>query len=107
VIHQGHFIAVVGAFLMGCSILLVVGCAGVRSEAPQEQQGHTEATKEQTHSGTATSEEARCEGTRTFKLPLHESAVEGWELRGTYTTNDVPACLKGGPLSPARTKETT
>ena len=77
---------------MGCTVVLVVGCAGVRSEAPQkEEQGHTEATKEQegTSSGAASSEEARCEGTRTFKKMF-------W---GVFTTNDVPDCPKGGLLS--------
>jgi Ca2+-binding RTX toxin-like protein len=82
---------------------MLVGCAGVRSEAPQEEQGHTETTrrqeqgytevtkKEQARSPEATaSEEARCEGTRTFK-------DKDW---GTvYTTNDVPGCPKGGLLS--------
>jgi RTX calcium-binding nonapeptide repeat (4 copies) len=67
--------------LMGCAVLLLVGgCAGVRSQAPQkEEQGHTEAT---------TSEEARCSQTRTYK----KGAV-------VYTTNDVPGCPKGGLLS--------
>jgi hypothetical protein len=52
VIRQAHLIAVVGAFLIGCAVLVVAGCAGVRSEAPQkEEQAHTEATA---------SEEARC-----------------------------------------------
>jgi hypothetical protein len=62
---------------------MVVGCAGVRSEAPRgQEQGHAEATKEQTRSPEATaSEEARCEGTRRL-----------------YTTNDVPGCPKGGLL---------
>ena len=80
---------------MGCAVLLmVVGCAGVRSEAPQEEKekGHTEATnKEQRRSPEATaSEEARCEGTRTTKV---------WRMgRGIYTTNDLPGCPKGGLL---------
>jgi Tol biopolymer transport system component len=40
----------VRTFLIGCALLLVVGCAGTRSESPK-QQGHTEATnKEQTRS---------------------------------------------------------
>ena len=69
------------AILIGCTFLLVVGCAGTRSEAPQEEQGHTEVTKEQTHSD-------QCEGTRTV------------DLQGrTYTTNDVSGCSKGGMLS--------
>jgi hypothetical protein len=92
VIRQSYLIAVVGAFLIGCAVLLLVaGCAGVRSEASQkEEQSHTEATTEQTHSsGAASSEEARCEGTRTFKMPLF----------GVYTTNDVAGCPKGGLLS--------
>jgi hypothetical protein len=79
VIRQSHFIAVVGPFLVGCAVLLMVaGCAGVHSEAPEEQ-GHTEATA---------SEEARCEGTRTYKGPL-----------GPITTNDIPGCPNGGLLS--------
>jgi RTX calcium-binding nonapeptide repeat (4 copies) len=94
VIRQSHLIAVVGAFLFGCAVLLmVVGCAGVRSEAPQkEEQGRTEATKEQTRSPEATaSEEARCsdavEGTRTIK-----------RKRGRITTNDVPGFPNKGGL---------
>jgi hypothetical protein len=54
----------------------------VRSEAPQEEeQAHTEATA---------SEEARCEGTRTFK-PKGSSYLS--------TTNDLPGCPNGGLLS--------
>jgi hypothetical protein len=68
---------------MGCAVLLmVVGCAGVRSQAPQkEKQGHTEATA---------SEEARCEETRLVK--------KKWRP-GRWTTNDVPGCPKGGLLT--------
>jgi len=84
VVRQAHLIAVVGAFLIGCAVLLmVIGCAGVRSEAPQKEQGHTEATKEQARSD-------RCEGTRTFKM-------KGGG--GLCTTNDVPGCPKSGLLS--------
>jgi hypothetical protein len=79
VVRQAHLIAVVGAFL---SAVVVVGCAGVRSEAPEEQ-AHTEATA---------SEEARCEGTRTIKIK--ESGVIE-----KFTTNDLPGCPKGGLLS--------
>jgi Ca2+-binding RTX toxin-like protein len=68
--------AVTISFLMGCAVLLVVGCAGVRSEAPQKQE-------EQARSD-------RCEGTRTFK-----DKVWGY----LFTTNDVPGCAKGGLLS--------
>ena len=90
-IRQSHLIAVVGVLLMGCAVLLmVVGCAGVRSEAPKEQeQSRAEVTEGQARSPEATaSEEARCEGTRTVK---QEGAV--------FTTNDVPGCPKGGLLS--------
>jgi hypothetical protein len=71
---------VVGAFLMGGAVLVLAGCAGVRSEAPEEGQAHTEATA---------SEEARCEGTRTYKE----------KFMGVMTTNDLPGCPKGGLLS--------
>jgi hypothetical protein len=67
--------AVAISFLMGCAILLVVGCAGVRSEAPQKEE-------EQARSD-------RCEGTRTIKLQRYVVVV----------TNDVPGCPKGGLLS--------
>jgi Ca2+-binding RTX toxin-like protein len=94
VVRQGYLMAVVGAFLIGCAGLLVgVGCSGVRSEAPQkEEQGHTEATKAQegSSSGAASSEEARCSQTRTFRIKA------GY---GVYTTNDVPGCPSGGLLS--------
>jgi len=80
---------VVGTFLIGCAVLLVVGCSGVQAETSQEEQGHTEATEqEQGHSGGAAPEEARCEGTRTV---IRDGAG--------YLTNDVPGCPKGGLLS--------
>jgi hypothetical protein len=81
-------------FLIGCTVLLVVGCAGVSSEGPQKKkQGHTEATTE--HEGSlsgaaAASEEARCSQTRTFK-----DKESGWLI----TTNDIPGCPNGGLLS--------
>ncbi len=81
---------------MGCAILLAVGCAGVRSGAPEEE-GRTEATEEQARSPEArASEEGRCAGTRTFD---HVGAFEGQMYRGTYTTNDVSGCPDGGLLS--------
>ena len=80
--------------LIGCAVLLIgVGCAGGRSQSAKEQ-GHAEATnKEQTRSPQATGpEEARCEGTRTFKNPHLGEEV--------FTTNDLPGCPnKGGLLS--------
>jgi len=88
VVRQGHLIAVVASFLMGCAVLVVVGCAGVRSGTPREEQGHTQATTEQERSPQATTEEARCEGTRTFK-----------SMNGFITTNDIPGCPNGGLLS--------
>jgi hypothetical protein len=69
---------------MGCAVLLV-GCAGARSEGPQkDEQAHTKATA---------SEEARCSQTRTFRV---EDLVN---RRSVITTNDVPGCPKGGLLS--------
>ena len=101
-IRQGRLIVVVGAFLIGCAfLLLMVGCSGTRSEAPKEQQGHTQAhNTEQGRSSEATSEEeARCEGTQTFHGPsflTYHPKNPGI----VYTTNDLPACPnKGGPLS--------
>ena len=84
-VRQSHLIAVVGVLLMGCALLLmVVGCAGVRSGGSQEEtQGRTEATA---------SEEARCSQTRTYK------GNYGGHRR-VLTTNDVPGCPKGGLLS--------
>ena len=79
--------AVVGAFLIGCAVLLLaVGSSGVRAEASQEEkQGRAEATRE--HG--AAPEQDPCEGTR------RNSRFESW----FYATNDVPGCPKGGPLS--------
>jgi hypothetical protein len=87
-------VVVVRAFVIGCAFLLliVVGCAGVRSEAPneQEEQGRAEATEGQARPPEATvSEEARCEKTRT----LHRT-----NYLGPYVTNDVPGCPNGGLL---------
>ncbi len=80
--------------LIGCMVLLVVGCSGTRSEAPREEQEHNEATKEQARSPKAASEEdARCERTRTYQ--------KGRVVRGhrfIVTTNDLPDCPKGGLL---------
>ena len=91
-VRQGHLIAVVGAILIGCTLVVLGGCAGMRSEAPQEEQEQTEATKEQGRSPEATaSEKGRCGGTRTFKRMRMADAV--------LTTNDLPGCPKGGLLS--------
>jgi hypothetical protein len=90
--RRGHLIAVVETFLLGCAALpIVVGCSGVRSEAPREGQGHTKATKEQTRSPGATrSEQARCKGTWPTRIPRL--------AEGTYITNDLPGCHNKGGL---------
>jgi hypothetical protein len=116
IVLRGHLIVVVRAFLIGCAFrLLIVGCSGPRSEAPQEGQGHTEATKELTRSPEATaSEEARCEGTRTYysylvvskrdRAVYRTGSEEDMKKAGkvldvrVYTTNDLPGCPKGGQL---------
>lgn len=91
--HRAHPMAVVRAFLVGCvGLLVLVGCAGVRTEAPKEkQQGHTA-------EATASEEQARCEGTRTIRNPLDmESPRVTW--KAPLYTNDLPECPnKGGPL---------
>jgi hypothetical protein len=99
VVRKAHLIALVRAFLIGCAVLLVVGCSGTRSESPK-QQGHTEATREQTRSAKAASEEARCAETRLIDhlipsgvpSPMNPRQASNWE------TNNVPGCPKGGPL---------
>src|SRR5215216_5165996 len=70
VVRQGHLIAVVVSLLMGCAVLfMVVGCAGVRSEAPQKE--------EQTHYSD------RCEGTRTIdRAPTASASARLRPLRG-------------------------
>jgi Ca2+-binding RTX toxin-like protein len=77
---------VVRPFLI-CCVVLFVGCAGAGSEAPNEEQGRTEVTKEQTHSD-------RCEGSQTINLAQSASASAT-----LYITNDVPGCPNGGLLS--------
>ena len=57
----------------------------MRSQARKEEQGHTQATKDQYGS-----EEARCSQTRTFKDKGSDSLM---------TTNDIPGCPNGGLLS--------
>ena len=83
VVRQGRLTAVVGAFLIGCAFLLVIGGSGVQAATSQEKQEHNEATKEQGHSGGAASED-RCE----------ENKADG-----RFTTNDLLGCPKGGLLS--------
>ena len=115
-VRQGHLIAVVvRAFVIGCAVfLVVVGCVGVRSEAPQEKQGSSP-------KATASEEEARCEGTRSYHLyfvvytetlqngPLRSGSEEDMKKAdkkagqrvddlGVFTTNDLPGCPKGGLL---------
>jgi hypothetical protein len=94
---------------MGCAVVLFVGCAGVRSEAPnEEEQGHTEATKEeQARAPEATaSEEDRCSGTRTVDLlksssvsSVSDSSVQPGDPEALSITNDLPGCPNGGLLS--------
>jgi hypothetical protein len=44
VVRQAHLTAVAGTFVIGCAVLLLVSCAGTRSETSMGQ-GPTEATK--------------------------------------------------------------
>jgi hypothetical protein len=100
VARRAHLIAVVKAFLIVCAVVLAVGCAGMRSEAPIEQeQGHAEAAKQgQARSPEATaSEEARCERTRTYDFQTRD--LNGDKVEAVVTTNDLPGCPKGGLLS--------
>ena len=113
-VRQAHLTAIVGVLLIGSAVLLVaVGCAGgVGSEARHNEQGHSpQATS---------SEEARCEGTRTYYLYMvvypngqnskvrsgseedmkkaEKKAGQKLKEQGTSTTNDLPGCPKGGLL---------
>ena len=106
--RRTHFIAVVGVLLIGCAVLVVAGCSGMRSESPkEEEQGKTEATKGQARSPEATaSEEARCGGTRTVNLlkekgvgAVADSSVQPGDPEARYITNDMPSCPAGGLLS--------
>jgi RTX calcium-binding nonapeptide repeat (4 copies) len=96
VVRQGRCIVGVVAFLIGCAFLLVVGCAGVGSEAPQKEQGSSP-------KATASEEEARCQGTQTLKLKdlykLKYPSRGGFGKNTLVTTNDLPGCPKGGLLS--------
>jgi hypothetical protein len=91
VVSQGRHI-VVGAFLIGCAILLVVGCAGTRSETSKKEQGSSPQATD--------SEEARCEGTQTIKvIPEPRSDTFSYGKRVDFTTYDLAVCPKGGLLS--------
>ena len=84
-LRRGHhiktrvLIAVVGVFLMGCTVLLVVGGSGVQAQASKEAQG-------------------RSSGTASVEDPCGKTRYINW-LGARYTTNDVPGCPKGGLLS--------
>jgi hypothetical protein len=103
---------VVVSFLIGCVVIVVVGCSGTPSETSKKEQGSTaEATSE---------EQARCEGTRTLHhyVVVYSNGQNGPERSGSeedmkkadkkagqktevvdvYTTNDLPGCPKGGLL---------
>ena len=89
-------VVVVRIFLIGCAFLLVVGCAGTSSETSnkKEQGSSPEATE--------SDEEARCQGTRTIKVPPLSSMsadVYGLDRRVDFTTYDPRGCPKGGLLS--------
>ena len=108
--------AVLGALLGGCMVL-VVGCSsGVRSEAPKEepqgqsqttkkQQESTEATRGEGRSSKAASEDDRCGGTRTVDVlkragvhSVSDSSVQPGDPEARFTTNDLPDCPNGGLL---------
>ena len=69
VVRQGHCIALVVAFLMGCAVVLVAGASGVQAQASKK-------------------EEARCQGTRKINV----------NLPARFTSNDLPGCPQGGLL---------
>src|SRR5215208_5179337 len=92
VVRQGQLIALVGAFLIGCAfLLLAVGCSGTSSETSnKKEQGSSPGA-------TVSKEEARCEGTRTTKVPRLDT--------GDFITNDLPGCPNKGGLLLGTDKE--
>ena len=68
-VRQGQLIAVVVAFLMGCTVVLMAGASGAQAQASNK-------------------ERARCEGTRKINV----------NLPVRFTTNDLPGCPQGGLL---------
>lgn len=94
-VRRGHLIALVRNFLIWCAVLLLgVRCAGTSPETSKEEQGSSpEATS---------SEEARCQGTRTIKSTWLQQFPDAGPIRQSvvFTTNDLPGCPnKGGLLS--------
>jgi hypothetical protein len=88
--------AVVGTFLIGCAVLLLlmVGCARTRSESSKKEQGSSPQATD--------SEEARCQGTRTIKATWLQQYPDAGPIKQSvvFTTNDLPDCPnKGGLLS--------
>jgi RTX calcium-binding nonapeptide repeat (4 copies) len=87
---------VVGTFLIGCAaLLLVVGCAGTRSEtSKKEEQGSSPKATD--------SEEVRCEETRTIKVTWLQQYPDAGPIKQSvvFTTYDLLGCPnKGGLLS--------
>src|SRR5215213_5347791 len=97
VIRRGHLIPVVGTFLIGCAVLLlVVGCAGTSSETSNKKE------RGSSPQATESEEEARCEGTRTIKGTWLQLQLQSEPIKQSvvFTTNDLPGCPnKGGLLS--------
>ena len=88
-VRQVHLIAVVGTILIGGAfLLLVVGCAGTPSEPSnkKEQGSSPEAT--------ASEEEARCEGTRTYHLYDVEYSRGGVTRQRTGSEEDMKKAEK-------------
>ena len=113
VIRPVSLVAIVVAFVIGCASLVMAGCAGVRSEAPKEQeQGRAEATEEKQESTEAAGSagrppgEDRCKGTHTFDVLkkqgidyISDSSVKPGDPEALRITNDAPGCPSGGLLS--------
>ena len=99
-IRQRRSIALVGTFLIGGAVLLVVSCAGVGSEAPQKQQGYTKATEQEQGHTEATKEQGSPEATASEVARTRTIVRQGFHRRREgFLTNDLPGCPKGGLLS--------
>ena len=92
-VRQGHLIAVVGAILIGCAFVVLVGCAGTRSEALKRSKDLPKPPRRSKHAHPKQQRpkkpDARGRG------PSRECDMADAVL----TTNDLPGCPKGGLLS--------
>jgi hypothetical protein len=83
VVRQTHLIAVVGAFMIGCTFVLLVGCSGDTGSQPSGSQDSEVSQSEQTGSERSTSQGSEStvagsqQGGAQDSESTHEVAVHG------------------------------